>query len=821
MEANMTKPSSVLSAHAWERSIAMPQSPLHYLALTFLFVSPSTIVAAEDVRDARSDPLPPGAVLRLGSTRLRPGGSVQRLAFSPDGGKLASWSTQSSVTDALCLWDAKSGRLLRRIDLSGADVPVLAWRVDGRGATLISTRDDKLLVWDFTDEKADPKIPPRARVGMVGKVAVPGGPVVDNERDSCYAISPDGKTLAVGRTGGLENKLRPIRLHPIHSGARVRDLPAGKELAQHPGNCELLLFTPNGKQLVVVNAAKRLEGQRLEEKQLVIVRDTASGKESVRFTAPTPARNGPPAIAVSNRTLAIGLEDGATSSWDLASGNERRLETGHNSKKPGEGYGTFAVAVSPDGKTLATAGRDGLVKLWDVAGGRLLHTLERHYSWIEALAFSPDGRTVASAGQDGIIRLWDTASGADACPQPGHRAFVRQAALSPDGKTIVTGGWDHTLRWWDAATGRELRVVALPSSPAGLVISPDGKTVLAALYQDGLHTWDLASGRETTPNELPRDKKTVGPIIFTPNGRHLLLGSGARLSLWNWPALKQVGTIELPKPAKAPGENDCQSLAVSPDGRWLVTAAYRTWSREEKGLKFGYAADGVVDVWDLGTGKRVHRLADGQGTYRSATFTADGRIVLIGAGGTIPEEGGRAAQKFEGEMNLLDPLAARWVRSFTPPPPTPGVEHRYTGGTVLAPDGRTLYVSYNTGAIVGFEVSDRASAAHTVRASRLSRGTGVQPGWAAADLLWPGWNSPYLGRDFGRCCRAAPGAAQHGCRREIVDDGPHTRGQRGFHRSRRPCRCAGPSDCLAATTHQAGPPGTDRRRAGSPFRQVG
>ena len=157
----------------------------------------------------------------------------------------------------------------------------------------------------------------------------------------------------------------------------------------------------------------------------------------------------------------------------------------------------------------------------------------------------------------------------------------------------------------------------------------------------------------------------------------------------------------------APGENSCQSLAVSPDGRWLVTVAMRSWFREEKGLRFGYAADGVVDVWDLGIGKRVHRLAEGQGTYRSATFTADGRVVLIGyyGGGSIPAEGGRAARKFEGEMNLLDPLAARWVRSFTPPPPTPGVQDRYTGATVLAPDGRTLYVSYNTGAIVGFETA--------------------------------------------------------------------------------------------------------------------
>jgi WD40 repeat protein len=675
------------------------------IASLILLRSPS--FAAEDSREAVTDSLPPGAVLRLGATRLSPGGSVKFLAYSPDSSKLASWSQELYVTDALCIWDTKSGRLLRRIDLPGAGLSALAWRPDGRGVALLSTGEGSLFVWDFTDEKAVPKVPPR--MGPVAKVAAApaGGPPEDNEMDSCYAISPDGKTLAVGRSGGLKDKLRPIRLRPLHSGARVRELPAGKELAQHPGNAARLLFTPNGKRLVVFNAAKHLGGQRWEDKQLVVVWDTDSGKEIIRFTAPRPAENGRRAVAASNQTLAIGLEDGATSLWDLSSGKERRLDTGHNSKKQGQGYGTFAVAFAPDGKTLATAGRDDLVKLWDVASGRRLHTLKRHYSWIEALAVSPDGRTVASAGQDGVIRLWDAVSGADACPQPGHRYLVRQSALSPDGKTIVTGGLDQTLRWWDAATGRELRVVELPGPLAGLAVSPDGKTVLTAGYENGLHTWDLATGRETTPPELPRDKKTVGPIVFTPNGRQLLLVSGPRLSVWDWPTLKLARTIELPKPAKSPGENECQWLTISPDGRWLVTVAYRSWFREEKGLRFGYGADGVVDVWDLGAGKRVHRLAEGQGTYRSATFTADGRIVLIGyyGGGTIPAEGGRADHKFDGEMNLLDPLAARWIRSFTPPPPTPGVSHRYTGATVLAPDGRTLYVSYNTGAIVGFEAA--------------------------------------------------------------------------------------------------------------------
>ncbi len=652
--------------------------------------------------EAQADPLPAGAVLRLGTIRLRPGGSVRRLAFSPDGTKVAAWSNELYVTDSLSVWDVRTGRLLRRIDHPGTQVQELRWPSADRGIALLQGQASNRppLVWEFTGEKSLDSIPARAGGGFRVAPAAPA----DDEADACYALSPDGKTLAVGRAGN-QDKGRSIQLRSLKSGSVVSDLPEIRELARQPGNCGLLLFTPDGKRLVAFNKARELGGGRREAEQTVIVWDVATGKEIVRFQAPRPGENGSqPAAAVSNQLLVIGLEDGGTSLWDLATGKERRLATEHVSKQEGHGYGTFAVAFSPDGKTLYTGGRDDVVKQWDVATGRRLRTLERHYSWVEVLAVSPDGRTVASSGQDGVIRLWDAATGNDACPQPGHRHAVCQAVLTPDGKTAVTAGWDHTLRWWDAGTGRELRTVTLPSALNGLAVSPDRRTVLATVHGERLRTWDLESGRETTPAELPRGLP-VGTLAFAPDGRTLIAASGAHVAVLDWPTLKVRRTFELPKPAKQPGEAACQSLAVSPDGRWLVTVAERYWFRMERGLRFGYAADGVADLWDLAGGRRVRRLAESAGTFRSATFTADGRVVLVGAGGTIPAQGGRPPEEFAGEMALLDPIAARWLRSFTPPPPTPGVTHRYTGATTLAPDGRTLYVSYNSGEIVGFEVA--------------------------------------------------------------------------------------------------------------------
>jgi hypothetical protein len=103
-----------------------------------------------------------------------------------------------------------------------------------------------------------------------------------------------------------------------------------------------------------------------------------------------------------------------------------------------------------------------------------------------------------------------------------------------------------------------------------------------------------------------------------------------------------------------------------------------------------------------------------------AAFTADGQVVLAPGTGTIPSQGGRPEQPSPGlQMGqgdgglqllpeqqqqawaaLLDPTAPRWLRSFGA-----GEWHYYTAAIALSPDGRTLYLSYDTSQIVAFEVA--------------------------------------------------------------------------------------------------------------------
>src|SRR5262245_50027118 len=59
--------------------------------------------------DRDGDPLPPGVIARLGTARLRHIKPLDAVAFFPDGKSLAS------VGASIRLWDAKTGRQLRRL----------------------------------------------------------------------------------------------------------------------------------------------------------------------------------------------------------------------------------------------------------------------------------------------------------------------------------------------------------------------------------------------------------------------------------------------------------------------------------------------------------------------------------------------------------------------------------------------------------------------------------------------------------------------------------------------------------------------------------
>ena len=82
------------------------------IAVFFGLLSVSSVVPGQEARrDLYGDPLPVGAVARMGTVRFRCFKGAGSIAFSSDGKILASCGFYSPIR----LWEASTGRELRRL----------------------------------------------------------------------------------------------------------------------------------------------------------------------------------------------------------------------------------------------------------------------------------------------------------------------------------------------------------------------------------------------------------------------------------------------------------------------------------------------------------------------------------------------------------------------------------------------------------------------------------------------------------------------------------------------------------------------------------
>src|SRR5205085_240619 len=101
--------------------------------MAWLWKRPARPAAHDPHADRHGDPLPAGAIGRLGTGRLqhvadRGNEGLGALAFSPNGALLAGAGRDGRVS----LWDAATGRLRRVLDRHEAEVNGLAFSPDGR-----------------------------------------------------------------------------------------------------------------------------------------------------------------------------------------------------------------------------------------------------------------------------------------------------------------------------------------------------------------------------------------------------------------------------------------------------------------------------------------------------------------------------------------------------------------------------------------------------------------------------------------------------------------------------------------------------------------
>jgi RNA polymerase sigma factor (sigma-70 family) len=537
--------------------------------------------------DRLGDPLPPGAVMRLGTIRYRFG---YRLAgFLPDGKTVVS-----AQDHAVQFWEARTGRPVREIDTGNLSISNLALSRDGKRIALGGALVDN----------AKPGYRSVIRVLDVssGKEAR----TFDRDvLDGVHALTftPDGKLLmSLGRNGAL----------------RIEEVDTGLELLRHqfPGDVlAYIALSPDGSTLAMnsgPNTRKLFvwKWQTGEEpSELKVAEHT--GREIV-FSAD------------GNFLAECGDHEPTVRVWDI-----KRARLLHQLELPDPGsFRHHSVAFLPDGRTLAAAASSnegGAIHLWDPATGGLLKRLNLGGG---ALAFSPD-RKLLVAGS----RVWDFGAARElSANDEAHQDGPTRIAVTPGG-LVVSASDDHTIRVWEPATGKQRLKLEHGYWVRGIAVSPDGTKLVSSSLDDTVCLWDLATGRKIY--RLPGHGRSGGhrAVAFTGDSRHFLSwGDDMYLRKWNVETGKAVlehalrpSGVKVPDRDAEPQEERERSHilldgAFSPDGKTFVMNA---------GLKF--------HVFDVETGKET-RTIPREGSYViSLTVSPDGRLLLASAWGNPVE----------------------------------------------------------------------------------------------------------------------------------------------------------------------------------------
>jgi len=410
----------------------------------------------------------------------RHAGAVVESAFSADG----RTAITAGEDGQLIVWDVKRSSAGETLEGHAGQITGLAISRDS--STLYTTSlDGKVLVWDLAGAR------------RLGRPFEAGRGSSDVPR---YALSPDGRVLALGQSDGNvalvdARTLRGISEFEVAPNGPVRGLA----------------YVPRSEQLVVAGDGGFLA--LVDPRRERIVKRLAGHSKTVLT----------PSFRADGRVMATASDDpgdpeaGVVRLWRLPSGEP----AGPPLRYPAVG----GISLSPDGRWLAvTRPPEGGVEVFDLANGRQLGSLLGAKTVWDVVRFTPDGRYLVGGSYKGWARLWTVEEpgpgnlGEEWHPASrrftGHAGRVEGVSISADGRTLATGSTDGTIRLWDLDTLQPLGT-PLPGLPGRYLLpqfTPDRAYLFALTDAGRAYRWDVrprswarhacaVAGRRLTPTE--------------------------------------------------------------------------------------------------------------------------------------------------------------------------------------------------------------------------------------------------------------------------------------------------------------------------------
>jgi WD40 repeat protein len=704
--------------------------------IAFLLSFPAAVLsAAIDAKSAPAgerldrygDPLPAGAVLRLGTVRLRhPGGGVS-VAFSPDGRALAS---TADFDRQIRFWDVKTGRLLRTFGETGQRTPhVIAFSPDGTKLAVVCS-DGAVECFNVGDGKRLWEEPGHRAAGET------------------VVFAPDGRRFA---TAGGDKK---VRVWETGTGHALSVMSFTEDFVD-PRVARPVAFSGDGKRLAIGDGKDIVFCDPTEGREIARIKN-AHGYEVLGLAF---AHGGEALISSGSRYIIhqrVGVPVAELRMWQAQRGTLLRDFFG----KTEELTTGCVFALTRDGRTIVSEQAHKLI-IWDAATGRMERSIPSywlplnvgkkpgHISWTtnaRGMACSPDGTTLAVAGMSYCnILLWDLTSGRQKLAfSDSPTSAATEIACAPDGSRIATASWG-TVRVYDAVQGKQTNAFAVseyfPSACNRLAYSGDGKTLVGACFEQKneeqfgfVRIWNAETTCILREFGALRDAPRVavsldGSIValeaaegFDPGVRHgrvvIIAETRTGAKRRRIPISRRLAGLALsPDAAKVAavdvsGSIDVFDTATGEVVRHAVVArtahepaiAVRIGSR---GVVFSAAisadcsravvstfGDDAASVWDLNKGVELRRLQlDSEGSLASMiALSPDKRVIAtspwIGPG-VVPRSS---------SIRFYDVESGRLIKRYSVP------EGNVATPLAFTPDGRRLISGMADGTALVWEV---------------------------------------------------------------------------------------------------------------------
>ncbi len=260
------------------------------------------------------------------------------------------------------------------------------------------------------------------------------------------------------------------------------------------------------------------------------------------------------------------------------------------------------------------------------------------------------------------------------------RCFFLAAALSA---VALAGGADEA-----ALPGLVTTLKGHSESIYAIAFTPDGRHVVTGSGDRSVKVWETATGKElkTFAGTAGHQNLVLG-ISISPDGSLIASGSSDNTTrIWDFPSSSPLRTL--------PGSARTATLAVSPDGTRLA----------------GGGSDGMLRIWNIADGKEMLKLTGHTGAITGLAFHANGQILAsagsdrtlrfwnLASGQPLAVFAAHAGPirgiAFQAGGNLLasageDGLLKYWN---LPPGPRPALPSHTNGVTALtlAPDNNVL-----------------------------------------------------------------------------------------------------------------------------------